>query len=182
MTDNTNIEALPELPEKRALPVLASGIPGYAKGYTTDQMRDYGLLCHSAALSNAEPEGEVGAMTGTEGFTMVCFHAKDVPIGTKLFLHPSIPAPKATTVLVYRDKGRSGVGGQTIGANGAGEFAVVYYGMDEAEADIHARATVRGLEAGGHKITEAFIVSGEGYHGPVITHVGLPLPNTGEQG
>lgn len=37
------------MPEKRALPVIGSGIPGHALGYTTDQMRDYASKCVSAA-------------------------------------------------------------------------------------------------------------------------------------
>ena len=32
-----------------------------------------------------EPVGEVGSMPGTDGFTMACFKASDVPIGTKLY-------------------------------------------------------------------------------------------------
>jgi hypothetical protein len=32
---------LPELPERRALPVIGSGIAGHALGYTADQMRAY---------------------------------------------------------------------------------------------------------------------------------------------
>lgn len=32
-----------------------------------------------------EPVGEAGSMPGTDGFTMACFKASDVPIGTKLY-------------------------------------------------------------------------------------------------
>lgn len=32
-----------------------------------------------------EPVGEAGTMPGTAGFTMACFHADKVPVGTKLY-------------------------------------------------------------------------------------------------
>jgi hypothetical protein len=32
-----------------------------------------------------EPVGEVGTMPGTTGFTMACFKAESVPVGTKLY-------------------------------------------------------------------------------------------------
>lgn len=35
-----------------------------------------------------EAVAEAGSMPGTNGFTMACFKASDVPIGTKLYLHP----------------------------------------------------------------------------------------------
>lgn len=34
------------------------------------------------------PVGEVGTMPGTSGFTMACFHADKVPLGTKLYTAP----------------------------------------------------------------------------------------------
>lgn len=37
----------------------------------------------------AEPVGEAGPMPGTAGFTIACFKAADVPIGTKLYAAPS---------------------------------------------------------------------------------------------
>jgi hypothetical protein len=42
----------------------------------------------SAQEQAAEPVGEVGCMPGTTGFTMACFKADDVPVGTKLYTHP----------------------------------------------------------------------------------------------
>ncbi|WP_137390853.1 hypothetical protein [Rhodoligotrophos defluvii] len=39
-----------------------------------------------------EPVGVVGGMAGTSGFTMACFEAAKVPVGTKLYLHPA-PQP-----------------------------------------------------------------------------------------
>ena len=35
-----------------------------------------------------EPVGEAGSMPGTDGFTMACFRASDVPVGTKLYTRP----------------------------------------------------------------------------------------------
>ncbi|MDE3023453.1 MAG: hypothetical protein KGI54_16660, partial [Pseudomonadota bacterium] len=40
------------------------------------------------AGSEQEPVGEVGAMPGTQGFTMAAFKADQVPIGTKLYRNP----------------------------------------------------------------------------------------------
>ena len=37
------------------------------------------------AQPEQEPIGEVGTMPGTTGFTMACFKAEDVPVGTKLY-------------------------------------------------------------------------------------------------
>lgn len=36
--------------------------------------------------------GVAGTMPGTNGFTMACFHAKDVPVGTKLYIVSQSPA------------------------------------------------------------------------------------------
>lgn len=36
----------------------------------------------------SEAVGIVGSMPGTEGFTMACFKADEVPVGTPLYLHP----------------------------------------------------------------------------------------------
>jgi hypothetical protein len=46
-----------------------------------------------AEQAQAEPIGEVGTMPGTDGFTMACFKASEVPVGTKLYLAtPALPA------------------------------------------------------------------------------------------
>lgn len=42
-------------------------------------------------VSGQEAVGVVGTMPGTEGFTMACFEADHVPVGTKLYAAP-IPA------------------------------------------------------------------------------------------
>ena len=40
------------------------------------------------AQVQGEPIGEVGTMPGTSGFTMACFRADEVPVGTKLYTSP----------------------------------------------------------------------------------------------
>ena len=47
------------------------------------------LYTQQASVVQQEPVGVVGAMPGTSGFTMACFHADKVPVGSKLYLHPS---------------------------------------------------------------------------------------------
>lgn len=91
----------------------------------------------------------------------------------------ALPAPQASeavrgqdagdvvAVLVYRSKGRPGAHGQTLGANGAGEFAVVYRG-DEFAALVKANEEIRALEAAGHRLDFAAIIHGEGYSGPML--------------
>lgn len=43
-----------------------------------------------------EMVGEAGSMPGTDGFTMACFRASDVPAGTKLYTHPQPPRQPLT--------------------------------------------------------------------------------------
>ena len=76
-------------------------------------------------------------------------------------------AGDVVAVLVYRSKGRSGVHGQTIGADGAGEFAVLYRG-DEFAALVKANQEIRELEAAGHRLDFAAIIHGDGYSGPML--------------
>ena len=40
------------------------------------------------ALAEQEPVGEAGTMPGTSGFTMACFKASEVSLGTKLYTSP----------------------------------------------------------------------------------------------
>jgi len=42
-----------------------------------------------AQVRRHEAVGEAGCMPGTEGFTMACFRATDVPVGTKLYTAPA---------------------------------------------------------------------------------------------
>lgn len=72
-------------------------------------------------------------------------------------------------VLAYRSNGRRGAHGQTIGADGSGDFVVLYRG-DEFAALVKANEEIRTLEAAGHRLSFAAIVHGEGYSGPVIRH------------
>ena len=45
-------------------------------------------------MEKQEPIGTTGGMPGTAGFTMACFHADKVPIGSKLYALPvAQPAP-----------------------------------------------------------------------------------------
>ena len=50
-----------------------------------------------AALEQPQVEqetvGEAGSMPGTDGFTMACFRASDVPVGTKLYTRPQPRQP-----------------------------------------------------------------------------------------
>ena len=76
-------------------------------------------------------------------------------------------AGDVVAVLVYKSKGRPGAHGQTLGANGAGEFAVLYRG-DEFAALVKANEEIRALEAAGHRLDFAAIIHGEGYSGPML--------------
>lgn len=49
-----------------------------------------------AQIGQGVPVGVVGAMPGTDGFTMACFHADKVPVGSKLYTHPA-PQQKPLT-------------------------------------------------------------------------------------
>ncbi len=53
----------------------------------------------TAAPAAPEPVGEAGTMPGTSGFTMACFHADKVPLGTKLYTQPLAAAPQAPAAL-----------------------------------------------------------------------------------
>lgn len=44
--------------------------------------------------------GVVSNMPGTEGFTMVCFNAADVPVGTKIYVVEEKQPLKAIDVLI----------------------------------------------------------------------------------
>ena len=64
-------------------------------------------------------------------------------------------------VLTYEIKARGGICGNTIGADGSGEFAVVINGTPEA-ADLWARDYLRKLEASGVRLGRIVFVSSEG--------------------
>jgi hypothetical protein len=46
------------------------------------------------AAAGKEAVGQAGAMPGTDGFTMACFKASDVPIGTRLYTAPTAALEK----------------------------------------------------------------------------------------
>lgn len=72
-------------------------------------------------------------------------------------------------ILTYTTLGHKRPCGQTIGANGAGEFAVLIYGAPDAAYD-RAKSILDSLKRSGHRIEQASIVQNEeGYFGPVIT-------------
>lgn len=74
-------------------------------------------------------------------------------------------------VLAYDTNGHSKPCGQTMGANGAGQFVVVFHGTIE-QSDAAAREHIRRLEHAGYRFNTCLLVNAEeGYHGPVITHV-----------
>ena len=74
-------------------------------------------------------------------------------------------------VLTWESQGRwGGVGGQTVGADGAGQFAAIITGAHE-EAEDFARAYLKKLEQAGHTITSATFVCNDedgGYLGNPI--------------
>ena len=58
-----------------------------------------------AALEQPQVEqetvGEAGSMPGTDGFTMACFRASDVPVGTKLYTRPQTKREPLTEADFY---------------------------------------------------------------------------------
>ena len=63
-------------------------------------------------------------------------------------------------VLTYRTTGHNRPCGQTIGANGLGEYVVLITG-DPVDAEQAAREYLRNLERNGYRITEAILVTNE---------------------
>lgn len=73
-----------------------NGMPNGDAGF----MKEWGYMQFAHALLEADPRpkasdpvGEAGSMPGTDGFTMLCFRAVDVPIGTKLYKMPTPVEP-----------------------------------------------------------------------------------------
>lgn len=54
------------------------------------EMRIFYDASQPVELANVsqEPVGEAGSMPGTTGFTMACFPAEVVPLGTKIYIRP----------------------------------------------------------------------------------------------
>lgn len=76
-------ELAPEVAELELLQAIGgpSEVPAYIKAVI-------GAL-KATPEPVGEPVGEAGTMPGTSGFTMACFHADKVPVGTKLFTRPA---------------------------------------------------------------------------------------------
>lgn len=80
----------------------------------------------------------------------------------------------AKLVLTYRDNGSRKAGGQQVGADGSGTFAVIFTANDEEQAYGAAREYIRNIDRHNEypgQISEVHIVSGEGYYGPMIREV-----------
>jgi len=77
-------------------------------------------------------------------------------------------------VLTYVTDGYGGVGGQQVGADGRGEYAVIFTGEPD-KADAAARDYYKKLVASGSRIKQATIVANyEGYYGMPITIIDCP--------
>lgn len=88
----------------------------------------------------------------------------------------SVKADVLGAVLTYSTTGRAGVCGMTVGANGAGEYAVLFMG-NPADAEMAAREYVRRLERAGWRLRSATIVPNEPtFGGTTVRVVGAPLP------
>jgi hypothetical protein len=75
---------------------------------------------------------------------------------------------KIGAVLTYSTPGHSRPCGQTSGANGAGQYAIIYYGSPE-EADSKAGEHIRELERFGYKLDSVHLVLlGETFSGRSI--------------
>lgn len=72
-----------------------SGLVEFVQAYAHEAL--------AAQAASVEPVGEVGSMPGTSGFTMACFKAEDVPVGTKLYaVAPPSPASVQDEALVEK--------------------------------------------------------------------------------
>lgn len=60
-------------------------------------------------------------------------------------------------IFVYSTNGHRRPCGQTVGANGAGDFAIVIYGTPE-QAEAETRERVRAMEQSGLHLTEALFI------------------------
>ncbi|SIT25248.1 hypothetical protein [Achromobacter sp. MFA1 R4] len=155
---------------------LCNRIPGAttwnAAEFMYDEMHRRAALASAPVAGEAQPvawfrKTDITEWTDTEpetdGWTPLYEHA--APQASEAVRQQR--AGDVVAVLVYRSKGRSGVHGQTIGADGAGEFAVLYRG-DEFAALVKANEEIRALEAAGHRLDFAEIIHGEGYSGPML--------------
>lgn len=99
---------------------------------------------------------------------------------TEADISPVLSTAGLGAVLTYSTTGHNKPCGQTIGANGAGDFAILIYGTPEEAWEL-ARDHLKRLERSGYKIDEALIVPNyEGYSGPFITTAQAPNANMRE--
>lgn len=63
-------------------------VKGAMAGMVDAQVRDLWPTKGARPEPVGEPVGEAGTMPGASGFTMACFHAEKVPVGTKLYTRP----------------------------------------------------------------------------------------------
>lgn len=75
-------------------------------------------------------------------------------------------------VLTYKDRGYRGAGGQTVGADGSGEYAVIFDAETAEKAAEAATEYIRDIDkkAPG-RISEVHLVYGEGYMGPFVKRI-----------
>ena len=79
---------------KQALEALEAARHGYIKPWVDEAIAALRTAIKQAlAAPVQEPVGEVGTMPGTTAFTMACFKAEDVPVGTKLYTTPPAAQP-----------------------------------------------------------------------------------------
>jgi len=84
-------------------------------------------------------------------------------------------------VLTYTSNGRSGVHGMTIGADGSGDFAVLFMGT-AADSENAATEYLRRLQQAGHRISAAHLVPNERlFSGTSVRVVDAPLPRFGRR-
>ena len=77
-------------------------------------------------------------------------------------------------VLTYETDGYGGAGGQQVGADGRGEYAVIFTGNPE-DAETAARDYLNKLRTSGNRIRTFTIVANyEGYYGLPIAIVNSP--------
>ncbi|RQR87671.1 MULTISPECIES: hypothetical protein [unclassified Burkholderia] len=83
-------------------------------------------------------------------------------------------AERPSVVLTYSTKGHSRPCGQTMGANGCGEFAILYYGNIET-ADKAARAHLNDMQRASYRFDWTSIIRSddETYYGTAMTTVSL---------
>ncbi|MNX93294.1 hypothetical protein D3C86_1254730 [compost metagenome] len=78
--------------QRGAVLLASDACASYGLNNIAEQLR---ALLAAPAAPASNPVGHAGSMPGTDGFTMACFKAVDVPIGTALYTAP--PAAEAAS-------------------------------------------------------------------------------------